>query len=224
MQDKNVLPGRLHRIRTLLADAHEVMQIGIAHILRVYPIDVVDTCGTCADAVRLAQLYKPDLILMETRLADGPTLEACRTIVHAHPQTQLIFLTSDDCANMRRHCLAAGAHGYLLKHVGARELAVSIHALVAGKNLIELDVVLPEFHIIPGSASYLLLSPQERKIPPLIADGKTNKEIAEVLGLSDKTVKNYLSNIYLKLQVTRRSQLAALYARNSTSFDPPANG
>lgn len=214
MHKKNLKTSNPRRIRTLLVDAHEVMQIGISHVLRIYHIDVVDACDTCSDAVRLAQLYKPDLILMEIELADGPTLEACRTIRFACPQVQVIFLTSVDCDEMRRRCLAAGSHGYLLNSVGASALAASIHALV-GKNPVEIEADPPEVHRAPVLAAYLLLSPQERKIPPLIAAGKTNKEIAEILGLSDKTVKNYLSNIYLKLQVNRRSQLAAVYARNS---------
>lgn len=215
MQSKSLKTGSWHRIRTLLVDAHEVMRIGISHALREYQINVVDTCDTCTDAVRLARLYRPDLILMETTLAEGPTLEACRTIRGMCLQTQVIFLTSVDCDEMRSLCQAAGSHGYLLKDVGARDLADSIRAIVVRKNLTEIEFALPEFSKMSVSANYRLLSPQERKIPPLIADGKTNKEIAELLGLSDKTVKNYLSNIYLKLQVTRRSQLAAMYARIS---------
>ena len=215
MYNKNLKTSGPRRIRTLLVDAHEVMQIGISHVLRIHHIDVVDACDTSADAVRLAQLYSPDLILMEIQLADCPTLEACRTIRFACPQAQVIFLTSVDCDEMRRRCLAAGSHGYLLNSLGANELAASIHALLGRDNPIEIDVDPPELHKEPASATYLQLSPQERKIPPLIAAGKTNKEIAEILGLSDKTVKNYLSNIYLKLQVNRRSQLAAVYARHS---------
>lgn len=215
MHSKSLKTSSLYRIRTLLVDAHEVMRIGISHALREFHINVVDSCDTCPDAVRLARLYKPDLILMETKLVEGPTLETCRTIRAACLQTQVIFLTSVDCDEMRSRCQAAGSHGYLLKNIGARELADSIRALVVRKNLTEAAVALPESHPTPVSANFRLLSPQERKIPPLIADGKTNKEIAELLGLSDKTVKNYLSNIYLKLQVTRRSQLAAVYARIS---------
>lgn len=199
------------RIRTLLVDDHEVMQIGISHALRAYQIDVVDTCATCTDAVRLALLYKPDLILMETQLPDGSTLEACRKIRAASPDLRVIFLTSVDCKEMRSRCLAAGSHGYLLKHSGARELADAIHALALPPH----RAIVPALKTMPLSATYLLLSPQERKIPPLVADGKTNREIAQILGLSDKTVKNYLSNIYLKLQVSSRSQLAAVYARHS---------
>lgn len=199
------------RLRTLLVDGHEVMRIGISHALRTYHIDVVDACGSCADAVRLTLLCKPDLILMETQLPDGSTLEACRAIRAASPHVRVIFLTSLDCNDMRSRCLAAGSHGYLLKNFGAKELADAIHALVRRHN----RPPLPEPKKAPASGGYLLLSPQERKIPPLVADGKTNKEIAEILGLSDKTIKNYLSNIYLKLQVSGRSQLAALYARHS---------
>jgi two-component system response regulator DevR len=209
MHSKNLKTSSPRRIRTLLVDAHEVMQLGIAHVLRIHHIDVVDACDTSTDAVRLAQLYRPDLILMEIQLADGPALDACRTIRVACPQARVIFLTSVDCDEMRRRCLAAGSHGYLLNILGASELAAAIHALAGSDDPIVIDV-----DKAPVSAPYLLLSPQERKIPPLIAAGKTNKEIAEILGLSDKTVKNYLSNIYLKLQVNRRSQLAAVYARH----------
>jgi len=200
-----------NRIRALLVDGHEVMQIGLSHTLRAYQIDVVDACASSTDAVRLTLLYKPDLILMETQLPDGSTLEACRKIRAASPHVQVIFLTSVDCNDMRSRCLAAGSHGYLLKNSGAKELADAIHALALPHN----RATLPELARMPVSGTYLLLSPQERKIPPLVADGKTNKQIAEILGLSDKTVKNYLSNIYLKLQVSCRSQLAAVYARHS---------
>jgi two-component system response regulator DevR len=200
-----------NRIRALLVDEHEMMQIGISHALRTYHIDVVDACATTADAVHLAQLYQPDLILMETQLADGSPLDACRRILAGSRDMQVIFLTSVDCNDMRSRCLAAGSHGYLLKNSAAKDLADAIHALVTKPH----RGAARELNKTPASAAYLLLSPQERKIPPLVADGKTNKEIAEILRLSDKTVKNYLSNIYLKLQVTCRSQLAAVYARHS---------
>lgn len=199
------------KIRALLVDGHEVMQIGISHALRSHHIDVVDACASCADAVRLTLLHKPDLILMETELPDGSTLDACRKIRAASPHVQVIFLTSVDCDEVRRRCLAAGSHGYLLKDFGVKQLADAIHALMMRPD----QATSPALRKLPLSGTYLLLSPQERKIPPLVADGKTNKEIAEILGLSDKTVKNYLSNIYLKLQVSCRSQLAAVYARHT---------
>jgi DNA-binding NarL/FixJ family response regulator len=192
------------RIRALLVDDHEVMQIGISHALRTYHIDVIAACASGGEAVRL---YKPDLVLMETALADGSPFEACRTILAGARDMRVIFLTSLDCQEMRSRCHAAGSHGYLLKNTGAQELANAIRALHRGAGAAPKKV--------PAASRYRLLSPQESKLPPLVADGKTNKEIAEILGLSDKTVKNYLSNIYLKLQVSGRSQLAALYARHS---------
>ncbi|MES2264430.1 MAG: response regulator transcription factor [Pseudomonadota bacterium] len=211
-------PTGLRRFCALLVDAQEVMQIGVSHLLRTHHIDVVAACATCCDAVRLAQLHQPDLVVMETELPDGPSFDACRRIRAACPRAQVVFLTSRDCDTLRAQGMDAGAHGYLLKDVGARDLAGAIHAVLRRRLPIDIHAGLPALRR-PASATEQatarpLLSPQECKIPPLVADGKTNKEIAGILGLSEKTVKNYLSNIYLKLQVSRRSQLAALFARH----------
>jgi len=193
------------RIRALLVDDHEVMQIGISHALRTYQIDVIDACASGGEAVRLALLYKPDLVLMETALADGSPFEACRKILAGARDMRVIFLTSLDCPEMRNRCHAAGSHGYLLKNAGAQELANAIHAVHMGAGA--------ALKKVPVASSYRLLSPQESKLPPLVADGKTNKEIAEILGLSDKTVKNYLANVFQKLRITRRAQAAAFFVK-----------
>lgn len=210
----------MQQICAILVDPQEVMRMGIYHVLRAQDIDVVGMCATSTDALRLAHLYKPDLIVTETQLPDGSGADACRTLRAACPQAQIIFLTSLDCDKMRSQCLAAGSHGYFLKDVGVRELVGAIHSIISRRYLSDIVVNRPSFRKkAPVPSRQLLLSPQERKIPPLVADGKTNKEIGEILGLSDRTVKNYLSNIYLKLQVTRRSQLAAVFARGESNFE-----
>ena len=205
----------MRRISALLVDAQEMMQIGVSHILSAHEIDVVATCATSADAIRLALMHKPDLVVMDTCLPEGSTLDTCRGIKTADPRVQVVFLTALDCAQQRNRCRAAGGDGYFLKSVAARALVDAIQILVSGRRRAARPPGLAGPVPAPLSIVLRTLSPQEQRILPLVADGKTNKEIAEILGLSDKTVKNYLSNIYLKLQVTRRSQVAALFARSA---------
>lgn len=201
----------------MLVDAHEVMRIGMLHLLRGHAIDVVADCGSWSDALRLARRHQPDLVLMDSMLPDATAADACGAIRIACPRAWVIILTAHDCARTRASCLGAGAHGYLLKDAGAAELAAAIHGLMRPR------APAPHRADTPASPALSLLSPQEKKIAPLVADGKTNKEIAGILGLSDKTVKNYLSNMYLKLQVRRRAQLAAMVARMPPR-GPPGQG
>lgn len=186
----------------LLADASEVTRIGLTHLLQACQVEVVASCASGADALRLAQRHQPDLILLETHLADGPAFDTCRALAAACPRSRIIFLTVRDGGASRALGLGAGAAGVLPKETAANDLGLAILALARRDG--------PARPTLGGAP---LLSPQERKIPPLVAAGRTNREIAELLGLSEKTVKNYLSNIFAKLDLQRRAQLAAMFAR-----------
>jgi DNA-binding NarL/FixJ family response regulator len=211
-----------NHIRLLLVDDHKVVRIGLRTLLGdTDRIQVVGEAETMAAAVAEAARLKPNVILMDVRLPDGSGIEACREIRAARPETRVLFLTSytDDDAVLAT--MFAGADGYLLKEIDEEGLIRAIESVAAGQSILDPAVkqrILTRMQSFSGPAvpqKGEKLSSQEQKVLALVAEGQTNKEIAAALGLSDKTVRNYLSNIFQKLQVTRRSQAAAIYARRS---------
>jgi two-component system response regulator DevR len=199
-------------IRLLLVDDHQVVRAGLRTLLDdVEDVEIAGEAGSVAEAIAEAERLAPDVILMDLRLPDGSGVEACREILSAAPRTRIVFLTSHSDEQAVVSTLLAGACGYLLKDIGHQALVRAIRDAAEGR---------PISGSIQGAqpiASRLQmaepLSTQERRVLELVVEGKTNKEIAAALALSDKTVKNYLSNAFQKLQVTRRAQAAALYAR-----------
>jgi two-component system response regulator DevR len=209
-------------IRLMLVDDHEIVRQGLSALFRqTAGIEVVAEAGSVADAVKEAALHHPDVVLMDLRLPDGTGIDACREILSADPATRVLFLTSHSDEDAVMSTIMAGAAGYLLKEVGSQVLIDAIELVHAGQSILDPKVtkaVLRRMSMLDGNAARQprrdLLSPQERRILALVVEGKTNKEIAKALGLSDKTVKNYLSNAFQKLHVGRRSQAAALYKRD----------
>ena len=221
------------QIRLLLVDDHEVVRIGLGALFnRARSVQVVGEAGTMADSVAEAIRLKPDIVLMDLRLPDGSGVEACREIRAAVAETRVLFLTSYSDHDAVLATIFAGAAGYLLKEIGGEALIQAIESVAAGQSILDPAVtrsVLERMKSISAqddSASDLhkdkdkdkreSLSPQERRVLALVADGKTNKEIAVALDLSDKTVKNYLGNIFQKLQVSRRAQAAAIFVADSS--------
>lgn len=215
-------PREATPIRLLLVDDHKVVRVGLRTLLgESNRIRVVGEADTMESAVAEAARLTPDVVLMDVRLPDGSGIEACREIRTARPATRVLFLTSfaDDDAVLAT--MIAGADGYLLKEIDEEGLIRAIETVAGGQSI--LDPALTKRMLVrmqslagPDAAGKRdELSPQEQKVLALVAEGQTNKEIAAALGLSDKTVRNYLSNIFQKLQITRRSQAAALYARRS---------
>lgn len=207
-------------IQLLLVDDHKVVRVGLRTLLGgTERIRVVGEAETMESAITEAARLKPDVVLMDVRLPDGTGIEACREIRAARPETRVLFLTSfaDDAAVMAT--IFAGADGYLLKEIDEDALIRSIETVAAGRSILDSAVTqsmlakMREQSAPPTENKNESLSPQEQKVLALVAEGQTNKEIAAALGLSDKTVRNYLSNVFQKLQVSRRSQAAAIYAR-----------
>jgi two-component system response regulator DevR len=207
-------------LRVLIVDDHEVVREGLRSLLnRREGISVVGEAGTVSTAVQEAARLRPDVVIMDVRLPDGSGVEACREIRQENPDAKVIMLTSyaDDEAVFAS--ILAGAAGYLLKQTRGQALAEAIEAVAQGSSLLDPAVtqkVLERVRTLGGRRpddSLSSLSDQEQKILLLIAEGKTNKEIAEEIFLSDKTVKNYVSSILSKLNLRRRAEAAAFIAR-----------
>lgn len=214
------------KIAVLLVDDHEVVRVGLRSLLAgERGIEVVGEAGSAAEAVARAESLRPDVVVMDVRLPDRSGVEACREIRGVDPRVKVIMLTSyaDDEAIF--HSIIAGASGYLLKQIRGQELVRAIETVAAGRSLLDPAVTqtvlaqvkrLASGHQPDGIAQ---LSAQERKVLALVAEGKTNKEIAAALGLSDKTVKNYLSHVFQKLNLSRRAEAAAFFARRLTASE-----
>jgi DNA-binding NarL/FixJ family response regulator len=213
MPPRKTRPGK---IGLLLVDDHEVVRIGLRTLLeKSDSIQVIGEAGTVADAVHEARRLRPQVVLMDLRLSDGSGITACRDILSREPSTRVLFLTSYSDEDAVRATVLAGAAGYLLKEIGHQALINAIEAVASGQSILDPRVTQTVLNQLSGAASESAsdeLSPQERRVLAQVVEGKTNKQIARALGLSDKTVKNYLSNAFQKLQVTRRSHAAVVYA------------
>ncbi len=217
MSETTATPKR--PLTLLLVDDHEVVRQGLAALLgRREEFDIVGEAGTVAEAIEAARRFRPDLIVMDVRLPDGSGIEACRAIRAELPDTRVVMLTSYPDEDAVLSAIIAGASGYLLKQVRARDLVAALEAVGRGESLLDPAVtgrVLERIRrIATGDQPDALaqLTSQEQKILLLVAEGKTNKEIAADVFLSDKTVKNYVSSILAKLNLERRAQAAAYMA------------
>lgn len=215
-------------LRLLVVDDHEVVRQGLVSLLdRRAGFEVVAQAGTVAEAIAAAARFEPDVIVMDVRLPDGSGIEACREIRAARPETRVVMLTSYPDEEAVLSAIIAGAAGYLLKQVRGRDLVAAIESVGRGDSLLDPAVTEKVLQRVrtaaSGTASDELagLTSQERKILLLVADGKTNKEIAGEVYLSDKTVKNYVSSILSKLNLQRRTQAAAFVAKHRLG-EPPA--
>lgn len=210
-------------IRVMLVDDHEIVRQGIRALVEAAGgMIVVAEASGVAEAVERASSTLPDVVVMDVRLTDGSGIEATREIRAARPDIKVIMLTSfaDDEALFAS--IMAGAAGYVLKQVRSNDLVRSIRAVAEGQSLLDpavtgavLERLRKGKHLLMDP-KLALLSPQEERILALVAEGKTNKEIGEGLRLAEKTVKNYVSAILSKLEVTRRAEAAAYLARRTT--------
>jgi two-component system response regulator DevR len=210
-----------NRIRLVLVDDSQVVRMGLRSLITTEPrIDLIGEAGTVATAVETCVRLKPDVVLLDIRLPDGTGFDACRQILAKLPDTRVLVLTSVADETLVDEAIRAGAHGYLLKEIDGRGLLQAVFDVAEGKSILDPAVTARVIQLVKGGSNasrdaLAVLSPQERKVLALIAEGQTNKEVASALGLAEKTVKNYLSNIFEKLHVSRRSQAAAMFVRES---------
>ena len=208
------------QLRLLIVDDHEVVRQGLVAMLGRRPnFQVVAEAGSAAESLDMARRFRPDLVVMDVRLPDGSGIEACREIRDELPETRVVILTSYPDEEAVFSAIIAGASGYLLKQVRGRDLVAALEAVGRGESLLDPAVtekVLERVRRIATSGAsdeLAQLTAQEQKILLLVAEGKTNKEIAGEVFLSDKTVKNYVSSILSKLNLQRRAQAAAFVAK-----------
>lgn len=210
-------------ISILIVDDSELVRTGLKALLDLNPepqgpaLRVVGEAFSVATAMGEFTRLRPDVVLLDIRLPDGSGLTACRQILADHPDSRILILTSVIDDNLVFEAMSSGAHGYLLKEINAQGLRQAIVDVAEGKFILDPALTSRVLSMVRTSApptspnKLALLSVQERRVLALVAEGKTNKEVAEQMGLSDKTVKNYLSNVFEKLKINRRSQAAVMY-------------
>lgn len=213
--------GVNEKIRIMLVDDHEVVRRGLAALIEPEEdLEVVGEAGDGAEAVRLARVYRPQVVVMDVRMPGGGGVEACRELRDHYPGLEVIMLTSYSDDEALFNSIMAGAAGFVLKQIRSQDLVDAIRKVAAGQSLLDPRVTrrvlerLRKAKIEDRDPKLSRLSAQEERILDLVAEGLTNREIAEAIHLSDKTVKNYVSSILQKLEVHRRSEAASYMARS----------
>jgi DNA-binding NarL/FixJ family response regulator len=208
-------------MRILLVDDHEVVRVGLRVLIeRQLGMEVVGEAATVREAVEQAHKLSPDVVVLDIRLPGGDGLDACRQIKADQPQARIIILTSFPDDEVLFEAIARGADGYVLKQIGSDELIRALERVGRGESLLDPSVTGQVFAKMRTMRQQELahafsdLSAQEMQILAHIAEGETNREIAAALHLSEKTVRNYVSDILGKLGLASRSQAAAYAARN----------
>jgi DNA-binding NarL/FixJ family response regulator len=213
-------------IRVFLLDDHEVVRRGVREILDAEDdIEVVGEAGTAAEALARVPPTRPHVALLDVRLPDGDGVSVCRDIRSAYPEIQCLMLTSFSDDEALFQAVLAGAAGYLLKQIRGTDIVDGVRRVARGESLLDPTVtkrVLDRLRKPPEEDERLArLTAQERRILELIAEGLTNRQIADTIHLAEKTVKNYVSNLLAKLGMERRTQAAVYAARLGT---PPSPG
>lgn len=204
-------PKNAKSTRVMIIDDHEIVRRGIAEIIdRDDALEVVAEAGSVADAVRRADLVRPDVVLVDLQLPDGTGIDILKQLAVSHPEILPIVLTSFDDDEALAESLEAGAHAYVLKTVRGAEITDVIKAVATGRILLDERTITRRRadHDDPTAD----LTPSERKVLELIGDGLSNREIGEKLGVAEKTVKNHITSLLSKMGLQRRTQVAAWVA------------
>ena len=212
----NTSPDRA--IRVFLLDDHEIVRLGVRDLLEAQPdIQVVGEAGTAASALARIPALRPDVAVLDVRLPDGDGVAVCREVRSRMPEVACLMLTSFGDDEALFDAVMAGAAGYVLKQIRGTDLVGAVRTVASGQSMLD-----------PKAASQLMarlrdasqkrdplegLTGQERRILELIGEGLTNRQIGERLYLAEKTVKNYVSALFQKLGMERRTQAAAYAAR-----------
>jgi DNA-binding NarL/FixJ family response regulator len=203
-------------VRVLIADDQTLFRVGLARLLEEDPrVEIVGQAGDGAEAVKLAGSLKPDVVLMDLKMPNLDGIEATRQIVAGYPGVKVLLLTTFEADNHVIQALKAGASGYILKDSKPDSIVSSLLAVMAGERVMASAVANRVLEMLTGTTTpkefYDGLTGREIEILKLLAGGMANKQIAYKLKISEKTVRNHVSNMYEKLNIYDRSQ-AVLYA------------
>jgi two-component system response regulator DevR len=205
-------------IKVFLLDDHEIVRRGLRDLLEATDdLTVVSEAGTAEEALSRIPATSPDVAVLDVRLPDGNGVEVCREIRSRMPQVQCLMLTSYSDDEALFDAIMAGAAGYVLKQIKGDELMEAIRKVARGESLLDPKVTAQVLERLrnpePADERLARLTEQERRILDLLADGLTNREIAERMYLAEKTVKNYVSNLLAKMGMQRRTEAAVYAAR-----------
>ncbi|HEY0863556.1 MAG TPA: response regulator transcription factor [Lacunisphaera sp.] len=220
-------PAVTNPIRVLLIDDSPLIRLGLRSALEDYTdIAIVAEAGTAADGLAALAKHKPDVVLLDLHLPDKSGLQVCRELLKQRPQTKVLVLTSSTNERNVQEALSAGARGYLLKDNDGAALANGLRTVAAGQPVLDPSMASQVLNLVKNRGEMTAagklnqLSPQERRVVAYLAEGLTNKEIGDRLGLTEKTVKNYLATIFSKLNIARRTQAAALFVEAGKNNTP----
>ena len=209
-------------LRIIIVDDHEVVRLGLRTLLERHPdFTVVDEAATAKEAVQKSLLLRPDVVVMDIRLLGGSGIDACRKIVGQAPEVKVIMLTSYAEDDMLFDAIQAGACGYVLKQIGSDDLIRAVETVGRGEALLDPALTQRVFARVREAVrkehdeAFAGLTDQEMRVLSQVAEGRTNREIAEVLFLGEGTVRNYVSSILSKLDLTNRAEAAAYAVKHN---------
>ena len=214
----NETAGGRHTIGVFLLDDHEIVRRGVRELLEAEPdIKVVGEAGTAASALARIPALRPDVAVLDVRLPDGDGVSVCRDIRSSMPQVACLMLTSFGDDEALFDAIMAGAAGYVLKQIRGTDLVGAVRTVASGESMLDPEAASRVMRRMRDQARrsdpLAELTPQERRILELIGEGLTNRQIGEHMYLAEKTVKNYVSALFAKLGMERRTQAAAYAAR-----------
>ena len=218
-------------LKILLVDDHEVVRLGLKSLLSNNPnFRVVAEAADAKGAIEKTKQYHPDVVIMDIRLPGKSGIEATRVISEKYPKSKVIILTSYAEDELLFDAINAGAYGYVLKQIGSSDLINALETVQRGEALLDPSLTQKVFQRVREASrraedeAFATLSDQELRILSLVSDGRTNKEIANEIFLSEKTVRNYVSSILSKLHLKTRSKAAAYAVKhNIQNYLPPSN-
>lgn len=210
----------MSKIKVLVVDDHNLVRDGLKLLLELNErISVCGEAGTLCDAMLLTARAQPDVILLDFKLPDGDGINGCQSIKKCYPQVKIIVLTAYSQENLVMDTICAGADGFLLKSIKGDELVKNIIRVYEGNSVLDPAVTVGVFQNITGQKEKSdlkeILSQKETSIMGMLSQGMANKEIADALNISDKTVRNYISQIFKKLNVSNRTEAATYWIRKT---------